>query len=307
MSRTVELQGIIPVVPTCFDEDGELDLDSQANLVRYYIRCGVQGLQLFGNASEYYALSDTEQSAILDLVCREVGGALPVVVAVGGGGLEDAVTQVRSMANSGASAVLLRSPVGARKDDPRAVLPYYLQILLGAEIEVILQDSAFAGERLLPISILHEVERMVGRLRYIKVEAPWTVERIRQLNSATGERTRFLAGQNGMFLIQEKQAGAVGSMVGSDLTPHYLKIWQCCERQQWTQAWAHFMHLLPLICFEMQVGMGVSAIKNNLAFDGVIRTARVRPPTPTLGGYALEQLAFLRDLVIAGSAEAGTS
>jgi len=50
MPTSAELRGIMPVVPTCFNEEGQLDLDSQTNLIRYYLRCGVQGLQLFGNA-----------------------------------------------------------------------------------------------------------------------------------------------------------------------------------------------------------------------------------------------------------------
>jgi len=286
----------MPVVPTCFDENGQLDLDSQANLIRYYLRCGVQGLQLFGNASEYYALSEAEQSTVVELVCREAAASVPVVVTTGGGSLEDAVKRIRMAANYGAQAVLLRPPAGIRREDPRAALPYYLELSLVANVQIVVQDALMAGQLILPAVLYREVERMIGRVGYIKVEVPWTVDRLRHVASVMNGRVRFLAGQNGIFMIEEQQAGAVGAMVGSDMTPHYIKIWRHCERREWSEAWTHFMRLLPLIRFQMQSGMGASAIKNNLAAEGIIRCARVRPQTPALEGFALEELAFLRNL-----------
>jgi 2-keto-3-deoxy-L-arabinonate dehydratase len=297
MPSSVDLQGIMPVVPTCFDENGLLDLDSQVSLIRYYLRCGVQGLQMFGNASEYYTLSEAEQSAILDLVCREAAAEVPVIVTTGGGGLEDAVKWIRMAADHGAAAVLLRPPAGVRKEDPRAALPYYLELSLGTNIQIVIQDAVMGGQLTLPAALYRELERMIGRISYIKVEVPWTVDRLRHVALLMGGRVRLLAGQNGLFMIEEKQAGAVGSMVGSDMTPHYLRVWQHCEQRQWTQAWTHFMRLLPLIRFQMQNGMGASAIKHNLVAEGAIRCARVRPPTPALNGFALEELTFLRNLV----------
>jgi len=296
MPTSAELRGIMPVVPTCFNEEGQLDLDSQTNLIRYYLRCGVQGLQLFGNASEYYALSEAEQSAILDLVCREAAASIPVVVTAGGGRLEDAVRCIRTAASLGAGAILLRPPAGIKRDDPRAALPYYLELSLVANVQIVIQDALMGGQLVLPPALYREVERMVGRATYIKVEVPWTVERLRQVAAQMSGRARFLAGQNGIFMIEEQQAGAVGAMVGSDMTPHYIEIWRRCERREWAEAWTHFMRLLPLIRFQMQSGMGASAIKNNLVTEGVIQCARVRPQTPALDGFAREELAFLRSL-----------
>jgi 4-hydroxy-tetrahydrodipicolinate synthase len=52
--------------------------------------------------------------------------------------------------------------------------------------------------------------------------------------------------------------------------------------------------MLPLIRFELQPGLGVSAMKHNLKAEGVIQSAGVRHPTPALDREALGELEFLR-------------
>ena len=56
-----ELRGVYPILATPFDEEGRLDLTSQARLVNYLIDQGAHGLGLFGNASEGYALTGEER------------------------------------------------------------------------------------------------------------------------------------------------------------------------------------------------------------------------------------------------------
>jgi 2-keto-3-deoxy-L-arabinonate dehydratase len=51
---------------------------------------------------------------------------------------------------------------------------------------------------------------------------------------------------------------------------------------------------LPLIRFQLQPGLGVSAMKHNLVAAGIIRSARVRHPTASLDADSLKELEFLR-------------
>jgi 4-hydroxy-tetrahydrodipicolinate synthase len=55
--------------------------------------------------------------------------------------------------------------------------------------------------------------------------------------------------------------------------------------------------MLPLIRFELQPGMGVSAMKHNLHAQGVIHSTRVRHPTVSLDAESLRELEILRNLV----------
>ena len=71
-----------------------------------------------------------------------------------------------------------------------------------------------------------------------------------------------------------------------------------------TQDSGLFAHILPLIRFELQPGLGVAAMKHNLVAAGVIRSARVRHPTSPLDPDSLRELNFLREWVAAVGIEA---
>ena len=58
-----KLRGVYPILNTTFNEDGSLDLSSQASLVEHLLESGAHGLGMFGNASEGYALTTTERVA----------------------------------------------------------------------------------------------------------------------------------------------------------------------------------------------------------------------------------------------------
>ena len=102
------------------------------------------------------------------------------------------------------------------------------------------------------------------------------------------------AGLNGQFLIEEVERGARGVMPGSDMIPLFVQIWNRLAAGDTAAAWGIFTRALPLIRFELQPGMGVSAMKHNLLAAGVIRSARVRHPTASLDARSLKELEFLR-------------
>jgi 4-hydroxy-tetrahydrodipicolinate synthase len=54
------------------------------------------------------------------------------------------------------------------------------------------------------------------------------------------------------------------------------------------------MKILPLLRFELQPGMGVSAMKHNLVAEGILKSAAVRHPTAALDALSLAELAVLR-------------
>ena len=51
MNAQTRLEGVFPVLPTPFDEGGAVDEASLRRLVRYLLRCGVDGLTYPGLAS----------------------------------------------------------------------------------------------------------------------------------------------------------------------------------------------------------------------------------------------------------------
>ena len=61
------LTGVVPIAPTPFGDNGDLDLDSQRRVLDCMIDQGVDGICILANYSEQFLLSDDERNTLLDL------------------------------------------------------------------------------------------------------------------------------------------------------------------------------------------------------------------------------------------------
>jgi 2-keto-3-deoxy-L-arabinonate dehydratase len=293
-----KLEGIFPILNTTFQEDGSLDLESQLRLVRYLLEAGAHGLGLFGNAGEGYALLAEERTEILKLVTREVNGGVPLVVSSGHSGTDAAVLLSREAEDLGADALMVLPP-SYMKTDAEGLMHYFGAIASAVRIPVMVQDAPLMTQVPMPAGLLARMAREIDGVRYAKVEAPPTAPKVTAVVEAGGPVV--FGGLNGQFMIEEIQRGARGMMPGSDMIPFFVDIWNRLEQSDTPGAWRVFMAALPLIRFELQPGLGVSAMKHNLVEAGVIRCARVRHPTATLDKNALAELRVLRELTRAAA------
>ncbi len=277
---------------TTFHEDGSLDLESQESLVRHLLTQGAHGLGLFGNASEGYTLSDAERATILKLVREVAGTDVPLVVSSGHSGTVQAAELSRQAEASGADALMVLPPSFMRTDAD-GIQFYYQAISDAVRIPIMVQDAPLMTQVAMPASLLTKMGREIENVKYAKVEAPPTAPKIGAVAKAGG--ICALGGLNGNFFIEEHQRGGRGTMPGSDLTGGFVAIWNALEAGDDAAAWQVFTRILPLIRFELQPGLGVSAMKHNLKAAGVIRCSRVRHPTGAVDPEGLRQLDFLRE------------
>jgi 4-hydroxy-tetrahydrodipicolinate synthase len=285
---------VYPILATTFHDDGSLDLESQARLVDHLILSGVHGLGLFGNASEGYALTPAERAAILKLVHREVNGRVPIVVSSGHTGANAAVELSKEAQDLGADALMVLPPYYMRTDAD-GMMFYFDAISQAVTIPLMVQDAPLMTQINMPSALLARMAREIERVEYAKVEAPPTAVKVSAVVQAGG--ITVFGGLNGQFLIEEYERGSRGVMPGSDMSQAYVEIWNCLEAGDRRGAWQIFTRALPLIRFELQPGLGVSAMKHNLVAAGVIRAASVRNPTSSLDAQGLAELEFLRQWI----------
>lgn len=289
------MQGVFPILNTTFHDDGTLDLDSQSKLIHYLIDSGAHGLGLFGNASEGYALTSSERRTLLTLIHKEVNGRVPLVVSSGHTGTDAAVEVSKEAENMGADALMVLPPF-YMKTDGEGLIHYFDAISRTVKIPIMVQDAPLMTQVPMPAALLARMSREIENVRMVKVEAPPTAPKFTAIAQAGGAATLF-GGLNGQFLIEEYERGARGTMPGSDLVPEFVAIWNALEAGDRESAWGLFVHILPLIRFELQPGLGVSAMKNNLVARGIIASARVRHPTASLDARARIELDRLREWV----------
>jgi 4-hydroxy-tetrahydrodipicolinate synthase len=149
---------------------------------------------------------------------------------------------------------------------------------------------------MMPPALLARMGREIEHVKYVKVEAPPTPTKCSALTKAAGDSLTLFGGLNCQFFIEEFQRGVRGQMPGSDRTTDLVAIWNALEAGRTDEAWQIFSRILPLLRFELQPGLGVSAQKHNLVAAGVIASAHVRHPTAALDDQSLAELAELRRL-----------
>lgn len=291
------LRGVFPIVVTPFQEDGSIDYDSLDCLIEHLLEQGAHGLGLFGNASEGYTLLPGERVEMLKRIARRVGGRVPLVVGSGHTGTDAAVALSREAEALGASALMVLPPYFLRPDGD-GLLFYFSTISSAVSIPIMVQDAPLMTQVAMPVALLARMAREIEQVKSAKVEAPPTGTKIGALKAALDGAADFaiFGGLNGQFLIEEFERGAAGAMPSSDITATYVAIWSHLSRCETAEAWRKFTAALPLIRFELQPGLGVSAAKHNLLARGVIRCARVRHPTQSLDAGGLRELAKLREM-----------
>lgn len=288
--------GVYPILVTPFLDDADIDIDGQARLVDHLLQQGVHGLGAFGNAGEGYALRPAERRRLLDAIMYRVAGQVPVIVGVGATGTDAAVDACRIAEGQGAAGLMVLPPYYLRPDAD-GLMHFYEAISAAVEIPIMVQDAPLMSQVNMPPALLARMAREIERVEYVKAEAPPTAPKVERILEAAGAQLTVFGGLNGQFMIEEHGRGARGTMPASDMASLYVAIWDALEAGQAKKAWETFRRALPLIRFELQPGLGVSAVKRSLLAEGVIRSARVRHPTRELDKQGVSELRALRELV----------
>lgn len=273
-----DCRGVFSVLPTPFDQAGDLDLDSLGRVVELYLRAGARGLVVLGVTSEAARLTDSERLQVMEKALASVNGRVPLVVGASADGLRRAIEYGRLARQAGAAAVLVSPPRLARPT-AEGVVRFYAELAEAIEIPIVVQDyppvSGFVMEPALLARIAAEVPRVVA----IKLEdppTPWKVARIREC--AAGQPVRILGGLGGVFLLEELEAGADGSMTGFAYPEILVRVVELWERAQQAEAAEWFYRFVPLLRFEFQEGLGVALRKEILRRRGALAHATIRAP-----------------------------
>ena len=288
--------GVFPILATAFTEDGQIDVASQLRLVDHLLEQGVHGLGAFGNAGEGYALLAEEKRTLLDEIVRHVDERVPVIVGVGATGTSAAVQACQQAESQGARGLMVLPPFYV-KTDADGLLFFYSSISDAVSIPIMVQDAPLLSQVAMPPQLLARMAREIEHVEYVKVEAPPTAPKISQTAERADGALTLFGGLNGQFMIEECQRGSRGIMPASDMAALYVAIWDGLEGGDLAASWDVFSRALPLIRYELQPGLGVSAIKHNLVSERVIRSPYVRHPGRSLDAAGLRELEHLRSLV----------
>ncbi|WP_028923332.1 dihydrodipicolinate synthase family protein [Pseudonocardia acaciae] len=283
--------GLIPILATPFTEAGELDVASLRRLVEFELAAGVDGLAVFGMASEGFALTAAERAQILREVRAVAGDAVPVVAGVNGTSTVTALEQARAAADGGADQVMVLPPFLVRPG-PDGVLAFFTEVAAGSGVPVMIQDAPGVTGVSIGVELVAELAGREG-ITSVKVEAQPTPPKIASVCGAASDGFAVLGGQNAQALIEEYDNGAVGTMPACEFSDVLRGVLDDLAAGRRGDARAGFARLLPLIQIGTRPGQAWAVHKEVLVRRGILDSAAVRSPARPLDrvtGKALHEI-----------------
>lgn len=276
-------QGVFPVVPTTFAENGELDLASQKRCVDFMIDAGSDGLCILANFSEQFALSDAEREVLTTTILDHVAGRVPVIVTTTHFGTAVCAQRSKRAQEAGASMVMVMPPYhGATlRVSESQVFEFYKGVSDAIDIPIMIQDAPVAGTPL-SAAFLARMASEIKQVSYFKIETAGAASKLRELIRLGGDAIEGpWDGEEGITLLPDLEAGATGAMTGGGFPDGIRQIvdpFRAGDREKAAQAYERW---LPLINYENRQA-GFLAAKALMKAGGVIACEAPRHPFPSL-------------------------
>ncbi len=290
-------RGVIPIVPTPFDANGDMALADIPGLVDYYRRAGVCGLTILGVMGEAGKLAWGETERCVEAFLAAAGD-LPVIVGASGTSLAGSAELGMWAVERGAAGVMLQPIGGAQGDD--AVIRYFELFVerTGGRVPICVQDYPTASGVNLTLAAWSCISRLepVFMLKHEPMPSLQKLSRIRRAEAdGKAECVSILTSINAMHLPQELARGADGAMVGVAYTDLIVEICRRYFTGETEAASDLYDALLPLIRHENQGPFGLAVRKEILRRRGALKEARLRYPGAELEAEDLAELDVLMD------------
>ncbi len=280
---SIPYRGVFPVVPTIFDEEGNLDLAGQRRAVDFMIEAGSEGLCALANYSEQFSLTDAEREQVMRAVIEHVAGRVPVIVTTSHFSTRICVERSRQAQAAGAAMVMAMPPYhGATFRVAEAgIFAFFRALSEAISIPIMIQDAPVAGTPLSP-AFLARMAREIEHVAYFKIEVPGTAAKIRELIALGGAAiVGPWDGEEGITLLADLEAGATGTVTGGGYPDGIRQVTDPFLAGRRDDAAAAYARWLPLINYENRQ-CGLAACKALMKEGGVIASDAVRAPLQPL-------------------------
>ena len=275
-----EPSGVCPIVDTPFTDDGTVDYDSLGTLCETLIGNGCDALALFGFASEFYKLTDSERKAMAEQVidaCEE--GSVPSIVSVTAQSTPVAVEEAELFAELGADALMVLPPY-VRSPPTDAIYNHLVAVGETVDIPVMVQYAPGSTGIIMSPSFFADLYEEVETIDYFKIECDPPGKFISKLHDLTDHEANVLVGRAGYEMIETYDRGAIGVMPASAMHDIYVKIHKAYHNGQRETAVEIHSDLVAVL--NQLTKVGIQWEKRILADRGIIDSPHCRGPEDSL-------------------------
>jgi 2-keto-3-deoxy-L-arabinonate dehydratase len=276
-------KGVFPVVPTTFNDAGDLDLPSQLRCVDFMIDAGSTGLCILANFSEQFVLSDDEREVLTAAILKHVNGRVPVIVTTTHFGTKVCAERSRRAQDLGAAMVMVMPPYhGATiRVTEEKIYEFYSALSDAIDIPIMIQDAPVSGTAL-SAAFLARMAKEIKNVCYFKIETPGAASKLRELIRLGGDAIEGpWDGEEAITLLPDLEAGATGAMTGGAYPDGIRMIMDAWAEGRRDDAIAEYTRWLPLINYENRQG-GILTAKALMKAGGIIACEAPRHPFPAM-------------------------
>jgi 4-hydroxy-tetrahydrodipicolinate synthase len=281
-----EFEGVLPVVPTPFDRTGAVDHDAIGDILRNQAARDVDGVILFGIASEFYKLRDSERRAIVETaadVCADE--TLPFYVSVTDHATQLAVEFGEFAATRGADGLMVLPPFFLQPGEDQ-LLDHLSTLGRAVDVPLLVQYAPEqTGTPIQPRTLANLAAR-VDTIDHFKIESQPPGPYITALEEASDGAVETLVGYAGIQMIEAFDRGSVGVVSGCALSDYYCDIVAAYRAGDRDRAISLHNRLTPLLELLLQdVELFIHYEKKLLRRRGVVDAMGVRKPAPDPDEY----------------------
>ena len=273
------LKGVIPMLPTPFDENKNIIFDDISSLIENQIQMGAHGISILGLGGESGLLSYEERIAVTEHTVNKVAGRIPLIAGVGADTTEDTCNLSNHAASQGISAIML-APRPIKTQTKADLIDYFTRVSKAAEgIDVMLQDAPEYLGIDLNNELMKQLTDEIKNISYIKSEKPPVSNTIFNLKQTfSNVDIGIFGGQAAVGFFELLESGGTGTIPGCEATSILVKIWDEYEvNKDKEKAMEIFHKVLPFFVFEMQsLEMFIKCTKTVLFKKGLISSNETR-------------------------------
>ena len=272
----IDLTGVIPIIPTPFTEDEEIDEQALRDLVEFAISIGIKAACLPAYASEFYKLTDDEKLRVVQIAVDQAKGRMQIVAQSNSASLKIAIKLAKANIESGANVISLAVP--RIFSLPETSIHEYLSTFFGAipNTPVLVQDFNPGGSSI-SVNLINDLRLKHPNFKYLKLEEPLCAPKFEEIIKKTEGKVGVLEGWGGLYLLELVPIGIAGVMPGLGVSDILQKVFTLRKNGKSDKAFEIFERVMPQIFFSLQnMELFHYAEKELLIARGVIKNSIAR-------------------------------
>ena len=277
----LRLNGITPVMATCFNQDESIDDDALRRQIDFAIEAGAAAVCGPGFGAEFYKMSDAERYHFVDVLVEHARKRIPVIAATSCGSTHSTIEFSRYAERAGADCLMVTAPRTAALPAPE-IIGHYSKLCDAVGVPVMLQDADFTGAGL-PARVFTDLARQHPNFLFAKLEVTLPGQKCAEIVQQTGGQVQVIYGLGGVAMLDGLAHGASAMMPGAACLEVYVRVYELYSGGRREEAKALFHRLIPYLTFALQhLEVAVRIEKMVLETRGILPNMRMRQPTITV-------------------------